>query len=326
MKSKVIFIFILFITININAKISFTNSIVSSFSYHLDNEKSHLILDYKPKFKFNPILKNLDSFDFLSIIDFSASTEYKDNCHYEFYRLWIRHSTPQSETRFGLQKINFGQAKILRTLQWFDTINPFDPRGESKGVTALLNRNYFENSNLWLWWIIDINNNDGVEETNYKQPGFRYQFLIKNSELAFSFHHKNQNNGLNQNKFGFDIFCDYYLGMWSEISSEITEESSKTEITLGADYTFPIFTGLHLLVENITIHNDDNISNNSAMMVDLPLGLFDNFSSIVLWDYQNKSSIFSFAWQRIYDKFSFNVNTKIIDSNTEIGLILAYDF
>ncbi|MEE9166115.1 MAG: hypothetical protein V3U24_01420, partial [Candidatus Neomarinimicrobiota bacterium] len=38
------------------------------------------------------------------------------------YRLWLRYSTRRFESRLGLQKINFGPAKLLRSLMWFDRL------------------------------------------------------------------------------------------------------------------------------------------------------------------------------------------------------------
>ena len=37
----------------------------------------------------------------------------------DLYRLWLRYSSSHFETRLGLQKINFGPAKIMRSLMWF---------------------------------------------------------------------------------------------------------------------------------------------------------------------------------------------------------------
>ena len=67
----------------------------------------------------------------------------------EPYRWWIRYSTDKLEARLGLQKIAFGPAQILRPTSWFDTIDPRDPTGQTKGVEAFRLK-YFPNNLLSL--------------------------------------------------------------------------------------------------------------------------------------------------------------------------------
>jgi len=65
--------------------------------------------------------------------DFSLNTyvnianQVTDSGHdLRFYRVQLRYATAQSETRIGLQKIDFGPARLLRPLRWFDQIDPND--------------------------------------------------------------------------------------------------------------------------------------------------------------------------------------------------------
>ena len=53
-----------------------------------------------------------------------------------FYRYWVRYSSNKLEARLGLQKVSFGPGRVLRTLAWFDTINPEDPIAQTEGVEA----------------------------------------------------------------------------------------------------------------------------------------------------------------------------------------------
>ena len=70
----------------------------------------------------------------------------------KFYRYWVRYATNQMELRLGNQKINFGKAKLIRPLMWFDQIDPRDPIQFTEGVKAFLFRYYFlNNANIWFW-------------------------------------------------------------------------------------------------------------------------------------------------------------------------------
>ena len=70
------------------------------------------------------------------------------------YRMWFRYSSEKLEARLGLQKIAFGPAQILRSLAWFDTIDPKDPTGQTAAVEAFRLRVYPTNSlSVWTWVI-----------------------------------------------------------------------------------------------------------------------------------------------------------------------------
>ena len=83
--------------------------------------------------------------------------DYAISSNEEPYRLWLRYSSDQIEARLGLQKIAFGPAMVLRSLAWFDTIDPKDPTGQTDAVEAFRLRVFPTSSlALWLWSI----NND----------------------------------------------------------------------------------------------------------------------------------------------------------------------
>ena len=78
--------------------------------------------------------------------------DYTINNIEEPYRLWLRYSSEQIEARLGLQKIAFGPAMVLRSLAWFDTIDPKDPTGQTDAVEAFRLRLFPTSSlALWLW-------------------------------------------------------------------------------------------------------------------------------------------------------------------------------
>ena len=68
------------------------------------------------------------------------------------YRAWVRMTTDRFEARLGLQKIEFGSARILRPLMWFDRVDPNDPLQLTDGVTGLLLKYTFQNNAaVWGW-------------------------------------------------------------------------------------------------------------------------------------------------------------------------------
>ena len=294
------------------------------------NFETNHIVGYKPEIQLEYI-----SFDFNAIYDISSNI-YSDSLKIEhkFYRAWLRYSSEQFDVRLGLQKINFGQAKVLRNLKWFDTINPLDPRRESKGVNAILFRYFFlNNANIWVWGIAgdnELKGNETIQSNKNIEPGFRCQIPIKNAEIGLSFHNRIRIDKRTENKFGCDFYLDYFLGMWSEFCLVKDTDTETYQLTFGSDYTLPFFSGLHILLEsNSTWAENDSVQNN-VIMLDLPVSLLDNISVMTLSNFDEKISNYTLSWNRNYDHLSLTANATITDLKNkienEIELILTYDF
>ena len=59
--------------------------------------------------------------------------------HYAFHRLWLEHAQGTSwRLRAGRQEIRFGAARLLRSLHWFESLDPRDPASVAAGVDALV--------------------------------------------------------------------------------------------------------------------------------------------------------------------------------------------
>jgi hypothetical protein len=111
------------------------------------------------------------------------------------YRLWARLTTDRFEARFGLQKINFGPAQLLRPLMWFDRLDPNDPLQLTDGVTGLLLKYTFQNNaNLWMWGLFGNSERKGWEAfpTRWETPeiGGRAQVSVLGGEIAATFHRR----------------------------------------------------------------------------------------------------------------------------------------
>lgn len=205
------------------------------------------------------------------------------------YRAWIRLAGNQFEIRAGLQKITFGQAQLLRTLSWFDTMDPRDPLGLTTGVFAERFRYYIPrtNANVWLWAIQENlstssfylpMDHEGLKLS--QQYGGRLEIPMTGGEIGISFNYKtvradtvnvsDLSPGVaitiidplaNRYQYGLDGKWDGDIGIWFEgayitegvdFSLMVADAYMRTEmlmITLGMDYTIGIGNGLLLMAE-----------------------------------------------------------------------------
>jgi hypothetical protein len=246
------------------------------------------------------------------------------------YRLWIRYSTPQFEIRAGLQKINFGSASLLRPLMWFDEVDPRDPLKLTDGVWGVLGRYYFlNNANIWIWGLYgnrDPRAWDFAGTTkNTPEAGGRIQIPVPSGEAALSFHHRIADTRgseyvlgyrrIAENRIGFDIRLDLLAGIWFEGSwvnrrKDLGIYTNQEIFNIGLDYTFGIGNGLYAIYEQLLVSNDenafrfDNTITFSLLSLSYPIGLFDNISGIVYYDWGN-SDIYSFInWQKQFNNIT----------------------
>jgi len=250
------------------------------------------------------------------------------------YRAWVRYSSEQFEIRFGLQKLNFGSAAMLRPLMWFDQLDPRDPLQLTDGVWGILGRYYFlNNANLWLWGLYGNNERRGWEvvPVNKRIPEFggRIQLPVPSGEVAFSYHHRVADSRnmesiatpydrIPENKFGFDAKWDLKTGLWIEGSftnkrKEIGILSNQLVMNAGIDYTFALGSGLYVACEQLLAFYDDkpfsfsNQTSFSLMTLSYPVSLFDKLSTIIYYNWTD-NSVYSFLnWQRQFDKIMLYV-------------------
>lgn len=269
-------------------------------------------------------------------IDFEASANIFGNAGYEPfdtsgydgklkpYRTWARYSTNQFEFRVGLQKINFGSASMLRPLMWFDQIDPRDPLRLTDGVWGALGRYYFlNNANIWLWCLYGNDKPKGWEiagsSKDIPEFGGRFQSPIPRGEAAVSYHNRLVDTlfgfkEIRENRIGFDAKLDLVVGLWVEgvwinNNENLGAFSNQEIINIGTDYTFGIGNGLTMIYEQLVFSYDNdafafsNPASFSILSLSYPVGLFDNVSTILYYDWTNEN-VYSFVnWQRQYDKF-----------------------
>ncbi|UCH13315.1 MAG: hypothetical protein JSV22_09380 [Bacteroidales bacterium] len=266
------------------------------------------------------------------ILDFDSKGVEPDG-NFKPYRIWIRMSTEQFELRAGLQKINFGPATMLRPLMWFDRIDPRDPLQLTDGVYGILGRYYFlNNANIWIWGLYGNENTKGWEfiQGNKKRPeyGGRLQIPALKGEMAISYHNREVDysksvfdttiTGLansNENRLGLDGRWDIGIGLWFEstlLHQDIPKEYLpwQKQINIGLDYTFGIGKGLNVIKEFLYVSATQSafkFKNNisfSALALRYPVGLLDNITAMVYYDWTNNDWYRFVNWQRQYDKIS----------------------
>ena len=274
------------------------------------------------------------------------------------YRLWIRLSSNQFEARLGLQKINFGPARFIRPLMWFDQIDPRDPLQITDGVYALLLRYYtLNNTTFWLWGLYGNTRPKGWEllSTREKSPEFggRIQFPVPVGEVGLSYHHRIQDTTdsflsypadtkhlFPENRIGIDGRWDLGIGLWFEgvlyqSNISIPELRYTKMATLGLDYTFkwgngPGVTSEQLLFSNsVKAFDFNNSTFFSTVSLNYPLTLVWSATAIIYYDWNHKDFYRFLNLTLAYDKWSFyfmgfwNPEKFLIYRNTENNIVFT---
>ena len=258
--------FIVFISVQVNCiEWNVTHHIASTATLYDELNKLEFELNYKPELVVDLFQLNDNIID--TEFSYNLNLSYKNTNDSDFkitgelYRGWLSYSTSQSELRVGLQKINFGPAQILRSLQWFDNINPHDPTKTTEGVKAILGRYYFiNNANIWFWGIWGDRNETSFSKFFYEEDnlefGGRIQYPFKYCEAGFSTHHSSTDLLVfnTETKYGLDLRWNLALGFWIEscinVYENLEDKSYSRLSTVGTDYTIEIGNGIYCLFEH----------------------------------------------------------------------------
>ncbi len=329
--NRMVLFIILFMTITADSKsqnIRF-NGQISSWGTGVkinENWNGSYGLRYIPQFNYNyylnedEVLNTEILFNSYYITDFTTS-EFK----VKLYRAIFRYTTAQSELQIGLQKINFGPARLLRPLMWFDRIDPRDPLKLTDGVYALrFKYSFLDNSLLWLWCLYGNTENKGYEllptEKRAPEVGGRFQLPAFDGEIGVTFHTRRVDASLYyywENRYALDGRWDIGIGIWFESAwqqniSSLTAYKWNRMTTLGTDYTIPVGNGIYIMAEHLLTTFSDSFWSTgqsrqiSATMISYPIGVFDNISLQEYYDWDNKNLYQYFQFQRTYDSFIIN--------------------
>ena len=331
MKRIILSLFIVFISVQVNCiEWNLTHQLISTTTLYDEQNRLESDLNYKPELTVELYKINDNLID--TEISYDLNLSYKNTNDYNFeisgklYRGWLRYSTSQAELRVGLQKINFGTTQILRSLQWFDNINPHDPTKTTEGVKAVLGRYYFiNNANIWLWGIWGDSNETSLDKFFYEENnlefGGRVQYPFKYCEAGFSTH-RSPTDLLTfdtETKYGLDLRWDMALGFWIESCLNVYESSDTHNysrlLTIGTDYTFGFGNGIYCLFEHQyfsdlqeDIWEPTDRSGASSLLVSYPLGMFDSVRGILSYNWQYEHSNIFISYNRNYDYLSIYLN------------------
>jgi hypothetical protein len=252
------------------------------------------------------------------------------------YRFWLRLATSRFEARFGLQKINFGSASLLRPLMWFDSLDPRDPLQLTDGVYGLLLRYYFQNNaNIWVWGLYGNERTKGWESIATAEDtveyGGRAQVPLLGGEAAVTYHHRQFDLGslpgapvvlpeerVPESRVGLDGKWDLGIGLWFEGTlthqdSELLANPWQRAYAFGADYTFSLGNGLNIMAEHLRIDRAKKAleagdgTDFTALFVRYPASIFVDLTAIFYYDWKEKELYRFLSWQRTYDRWRFNI-------------------
>ena len=293
--------------------------------------------------RFVPNLTGFKNFSEKSKLDFEASLNINgtlnwsgsnyDTSIYIFkpYRVWLRYSGANWELRGGLQKINFGSAKIFRPLMWFDEMDIRDPLQLTDGVYGVLGKYFFpNNTNIWIWTLMGNKNPKGFETLGstkwIPEIGGRFETPLGRGEIGFSTHIRKadihskiseipEKTYINERKFGLDGKWDIGIGLWFESSISIFDKTDypiyiyNDMWNLGADYTIPIGSGVNISAEYFRYHIGNNLwkdgiaANIFGGMLTYPLTMIDK-ASVMIFYVKEVEKFFNYvSFSRTYDNW-----------------------
>ena len=294
----------------------FWSSALTSNDVPNDQSSIESTLGYVPTLS---LFKNLSASQFIDVewayrLDRSCSADSLLN-NLENHRLWIRYSSEKIEARLGLQKIVFGPSQILRTLSWFDTIDLKDPTGQTDGVEAFRLRVFPSNSlSVWSWLI-----NSNQDKISF---GGRVELSTGFGEWGLTYHQDPTVTPQAAGQFpviisgphqrvALDVRYDGFIGSWMEGAFIFSDNSEIEMVTIGADYTLPVASGILIMTESLYIDQKQNSSNSSqtftAFMASIPLGMIHQIMLISQLDWDENRAYNYLRWSATYDHYSLNL-------------------
>ncbi len=279
------------------------------------------------------------SFNALGTVWFSADDSTQTSGDIDPYRAWLRFATPRVEARAGLQEISFGSATLFRPLMWFDSLDPRDPLQLTEGVYALLLRYYTKGNAAFSAWAMYGNHAQrgwdiAPPDADTPEFGGRVQVPLFKGEFGAAYHHRNADisalappmdpaapvtvKPVPENRFGFDGKWDVGVGVWLEAAvvhqdSPLLPAPFQRAVTVGVDYTFGVGNGLTALAEHFRLDSSakaftrGDAQNFSALFLRYPLGLLDELTGILYYDWRSGDVSRFVTWKRTYDSLAFNV-------------------
>jgi len=331
-------VFVFIAVLPLRAGVDFFGGQVSGTVGYRDNDggKGEIGLRYIPEMRISKELAgpgdgSMDTEIALKAV-FESTGTYR-NPNLDLYRFSARYFTPVFEARLGLQKIAFGPARILRSLMWFDSIDPRDPFGITAGVAGMLLRYYPENnSNFWTWVLLPGSGAKGLEaiktDKHHLEMGSRAQVPFKKGEVGVTVNARYVDPSDWTAKMGsvltdgremriaLDGSWDPGIGVWFESVLNKMNITASDNIytgffTLGGDYTFKngvLITLEHMVNASGLEIGDMRVEGSStALLASYALSILDSVNAIFYYDWTGEKAYLFSGYQRTLDDWKFNL-------------------
>lgn len=260
----------------------------------------------------------------------------------KLYRGWFRLYSPYTEFRIGYQQLNFGPGRMIRVLNWFDSISYLDPQKMTAGVWgARMQLFYHNNASLWFWMLY------GNEDDKYSwwhiqkdvpEWGGRVEMPFLNGEIGISGHYREISEGLLkgiERHAGLDGMWDPFAGIWFESSLMSTDMNDNSETSnwlrwdhvTGIDYTFGVGNGLNVAGEWLIYGIKTKPSDINAILrgwtlyhtlggyISYPLSILDQLTAAIYASEDIDYLSGTLNWTRSTDQWTFNCMASNFTSN-----------
>jgi hypothetical protein len=169
--------------------------------------------------------------------------------------------------------------------------------------------------------------------------------------MAISYNHRNadastltnnpEHAAVPEDRIGLDGKWDVGIGLWFETSLikkhvNIGAFTNQTLLTIGADYTFGIGSGLNVVGEHFIFgYNENNFgfgnsSNTTALSVSYPIGFFDRLSVFATYTWEAKAPSFFLNFQHDFRKITgylmayYTPSTNLNIGNEESAFVSSF--
>lgn len=270
---------------------------------------------------------------FLDTLDFSETATIL-----EPYRVALNLQNQNTEYIIGLQKINFGPARILRPLMWFDSVNPTDPLELTPGVTGVSTNHYYASGWSSRSWILLPGDPIGWEVFPDKQGapeiGGRLTLPIGGGQAGLTTSWRKTDlsdylpslSEMNEWKIGLDGFWDVGIGLWFEsvYKLQLADDPylrDQVQAVVGADYTIWVGNGIHVLAEHMLLKPlssffaDETELQFTSLMMNYSPTIIDQISLMFYMDWENEQPLAYLSWGQTYDTFRFTLGAFYTDTN-----------
>jgi len=282
----------------------------------VSNPSTDITVQYLPELTLSNTNLSLDISPILSVSDRDELTT-----SLESYRAWLRYTTTFWEWKLGLQRIDFGPAKLLRTLQWFDQLDPRDPTHQTTGVWALKGRYAsLTNRTFTVWTLYGNTKRKGMDlqpsDAAFPEFGGRYVMPVGSGEFGLTTHWRRLDSSDPEKqpgefRIGLDGYGEYNAGLWFESTASFFSESTPSLqalyfLTVGTDYTWLLGNGLYTAFEHMTIHSVANQTTTSGVygiLASYPLSWLDTANIYFLDIPDSQFTMAYLSWQRTLDNF-----------------------